>query len=164
MFSMITNIYNKETTWLIRPLAPWWSCFLYSHVIQRYLPKTNSLCTSCASGPSWRAPPPSGAPRSSAPWRRRRNQRTYLNGIVHTHKKTEKVFFLTTKDVRLVHHGWHGTHRYDIRVLATHINMCVAKTWISYRCVPCHPWCTRRTSLVVKKNFFQFSCGCEQFH
>ena len=31
-----------------------------------------------------------------------------------------KVFFLTTRDVRCVHHGWHGTHRYDIQVLATH--------------------------------------------
>jgi hypothetical protein len=26
----------------------------------------------------------------------------------------------------------------------------VARTWISHRCVPCHPWCTHRTSLVVK--------------
>jgi hypothetical protein len=36
------------------------------------------------------------------------------------------------------------------------------------RCVPCHPRCTRRTYQVLnkqtKKNFFQFSCGCEQFH
>jgi hypothetical protein len=24
------------------------------------------------------------------------------------------------------------------------------------RCVPCHPWYTYRTSLVVKKNFFSF--------
>ena len=32
------------------------------------------------------------------------------------------------------------------------------------RCVPCHPWCTHRTSLVVKRKLFQFSCGCEQFH
>jgi len=31
-----------------------------------------------------------------------------------------KVFFLTTRDVRCVQHGWHGTHRYDIQVLATH--------------------------------------------
>jgi len=30
--------------------------------------------------------------------------------------KTEKVF-LTTIDVRCVHHGCHGTHRYDIQVL-----------------------------------------------
>ena len=27
---------------------------------------------------------------------------------------------LTTIDVRCVYHGWHGTHRYDIQVLATH--------------------------------------------
>jgi len=31
-------------------------------------------------------------------------------------------FFSTTRDVRCVHHGWHGTHRYDIQVLATHVN------------------------------------------
>jgi len=36
-----------------------------------------------------------------------------------------KKFFLTTGDVRCVHHGWHGTHRYDIQVLATH-----ASTWV----------------------------------
>jgi hypothetical protein len=47
-----------------------------------------------------------------------------------TAKGKLKKFFLTTRDVRCVHHGWHGTHR---------------------------------TSLVVEKNFFQFSCGCEQF-
>jgi hypothetical protein len=29
-----------------------------------------------------------------------------------------KKFFLTTREVRCVHHGWHGTHRYDIQVLA----------------------------------------------
>ena len=33
--------------------------------------------------------------------------------------------FLATRDVRCVHHGWHGTHRYDIQVLATH-----APTWV----------------------------------
>jgi len=32
--------------------------------------------------------------------------------------------FLRTRDVRCVHHGWHGTHWYDIQVLATH-----ASTW-----------------------------------
>ena len=35
-----------------------------------------------------------------------------------------------------------------------HVDACVARTWISYRCVPCHPWCTHRTSLVVKKKSF----------
>ena len=39
--------------------------------------------------------------------------------------KLKKFFFLTTRDVRCVHHGWHGTHRYDIQVLATH-----ASTWV----------------------------------
>jgi len=53
-----------------------------------------------------------------------------------------KKIFLTPRDVRCVHHGWHSTHRYDIQVVATH-----ASTWISYRCVPCHPWCTHRISL-----------------
>jgi hypothetical protein len=32
----------------------------------------------------------------------------------------------------------------------------VARTWISYRCVPCHQRCTHRTSLVVRKNVFGF--------
>jgi hypothetical protein len=32
--------------------------------------------------------------------------------------KLKKFFF--ARDVRCVHHGWHGTHRYDIKVLATH--------------------------------------------
>jgi hypothetical protein len=46
--------------------------------------------------------------------------------MVHSHRKTEKVFSLTTRDVRCVHHGRHGTHRYDIQVLATH-----ASTWVN---------------------------------
>jgi len=25
------------------------------------------------------------------------------------------------------------------------------------RCVPCHPWCTHQTSLVVNRKYFQFS-------
>jgi len=36
-----------------------------------------------------------------------------------------KKFFLTTRDVRCVRHGWHGTHR----------------------CMRCHFWCIHRTSL-----------------
>jgi len=35
-----------------------------------------------------------------------------------------KKFFLTTRDVRCVHHGWHSTHRYDIQVLVTHTSTC----------------------------------------
>jgi hypothetical protein len=29
-------------------------------------------------------------------------------------------------------------------------------TFIDVRCVPCHSWCTHRTSLVVKESFFSF--------
>ena len=39
--------------------------------------------------------------------------------------KLKKFFFWTSRDIRCVHHGWHGTHRYDIQVLATH-----ASTWM----------------------------------
>ena len=40
-------------------------------------------------------------------------------------RKLEKFVFLITTDVRRVHRGWHGTHRYDIQVLATHTS-----TWV----------------------------------
>jgi len=39
--------------------------------------------------------------------------------------KLKKFFFLTTGDVRCVHHGWRGTHCYVIQVHATH-----ASTWV----------------------------------
>jgi hypothetical protein len=51
------------------------------------------------------------------------DQRSYLSGTVHRHRKSA-IFFLTTRDVRCVHHGCLGTYRYDIKVLATH-----APTW-----------------------------------
>jgi len=70
-----------------------------------------------------------------------------------------KKFFLTARDVRCVHHGWHHTSIPYSRCCHTRVNMltcvCVARTWISCRCVPCYPWCTHRMSL-VKKNFFSF--------
>jgi len=28
-----------------------------------------------------------------------------------------------------------------------HVDMCVARTWISYWCMPRHLWCTHQTSL-----------------
>jgi len=56
-------------------------------------------------------------------------------------------FFLTTRDVfKFLPHT------------RQHVDMCVARTWISYQCVPCHLWYCQ------KKKLFQFSCGCEQFH
>ena len=52
------------------------------------------------------------------------NQMNYFIGNVQRHRKTE-VLFITTRDVPCVHHGWHGTHWYDIQVLATK-----ASTWV----------------------------------
>ena len=48
---------------------------------------------------------------------------------------------LTTRDVRCVHHGWHGTHRYGIHVVATHasrVNM-LTRVWqeLEYRIDVC---------------------------
>jgi hypothetical protein len=45
-------------------------------------------------------------------------------------RKLEKVFsfsffFWATTDVGCVHHRLHGTHQYDIQVLATHASRCV---------------------------------------
>ena len=108
------------------------------------------------------------------------NKKTERPSLLELFTATGKLknFFLTTRDFLCVHHGWHDTHRYDIQVLATqvstcwnmcgknlnivlmcvvsHVDVCVARTWISYRCALCHPWCTHRKSLVVKKNFFSF--------
>jgi len=48
-----------------------------------------------------------------------------------------------------------GTDHYSSEEYrCTHVDACMARTWISYRGVPCHPWCTHRTSLVVKKKTF----------
>jgi len=55
------------------------------------------------------------------------NKKTKGHNVIELFTATGKlkVFFLTTLDVRCVHHWWHGTHRYDIQVLATHNS-----TWV----------------------------------
>jgi hypothetical protein len=116
----------------------------------------------------------------------KKKQRTYLNWIVHSHRETEKVFWqlemfdvCTTAHIRTIfkflsHTRQHGyidiftaamirafrsaTSRGNVGTYTVRptIATCVARTWISYRCVPCHPWCTHRTSLVVKNLFSVF--------
>jgi hypothetical protein len=44
-----------------------------------------------------------------------------------------------------------------------YVDACMARTWISYQCVPCHPWCIHRTSLVVKKNLFSFRVAVNNY-
>jgi len=55
------------------------------------------------------------------------NKKTKGPTLMELFTATEKLkkFFLTTRDVRCVCHRRHGTHRYDIQVLATH-----ASTWV----------------------------------
>jgi len=66
------------------------------------------------------------------------NKKTKGPTLMEFFTATGKVefFFLTTRDVRCVHHGWPGTHRYDIQVLVTHtcqnVNACVWKQSISF--------------------------------
>ena len=56
------------------------------------------------------------------------NKKTKGPTVMELFTATGKLenFFLTTTDVQCVHHGWHGTHWYDIQVLATHMS---TATW-----------------------------------
>ena len=84
------------------------------------------------------------------------NKKTKGPTLMELFKSTgkQKSFFLTTRDVRCVHHWWHGTHRYDIQVLATH-----ASTWVFSACTDTqfqqivyttHKWsCLRRVLRVL---------------
>ena len=68
------------------------------------------------------------------------NKKTKGPNLMEFHTATGKLkkVFLTTRDVRCVHHGRHGTHRYDIQVLATHFNM-LTRVWqqLEYRIDVC---------------------------
>ena len=50
------------------------------------------------------------------------NKKTEGSTLMELSTATGKLkrFFLTTIDVQCVHHKWHGTHLYDIQVIATH--------------------------------------------
>jgi len=55
------------------------------------------------------------------------NKKTKGHTLMELFTATGKLrkLFLTTRDFRCVHNGWHGTNRYDIQVLTTH-----ASTWV----------------------------------
>jgi len=52
------------------------------------------------------------------------NKKTKGPTLMALFTATGRLFFLTTRDVGCVHHGWHGTHRYDIKIVATHSSTC----------------------------------------
>ena len=58
-------------------------------------------------------------------YNKKTKQPTLMELFTATRKLILFFFFLTTVDIRCVHHGWHGTHRYDIQVLPTR-----ASTWV----------------------------------
>ena len=71
------------------------------------------------------------------------NKKTKGPTLMEVFTATEKVkkFFLTTRDVRFVHHWWHGTHWYNIQICTTHSSPVVH---------------TSNISSCQKKNFFSF--------
>jgi hypothetical protein len=74
--------------------------------------------------------------------------------------KRKLNIFLTTRDVRCVHHGWHGTHRYDIQVLTTSAStcwrVCGKNLNIVSMCAVSPVVHTSNISSCKKKNFFNF--------
>jgi hypothetical protein len=81
------------------------------------------------------------------------NKKTKGPTLMELFTATEKlkIFFLKNRDVRCVHHGWHGTNRYNIKVLATHVS-----TWV-HRYSSLLQWpVPKGKTEVVKKNFFSF--------
>jgi hypothetical protein len=69
---------------------------------------------------------------------------------VHFVQITQRTRLLTRPFMQSTDHCSSEEYR------CTHIDACMARTLKSYLCVPCHPWCTHPTSLVVKNNFFSF--------
>jgi len=78
---------------------------------------------------------------------------------VHFMQKTQRTRLQTRLGIRPTIATWPRwpksmDHCSSEEYWCTHVDACLARTWISYRCMPCHPWCTHRTSLVVKKKTF----------
>jgi len=48
------------------------------------------------------------------------NKKTKGPTLMEFFTATAKHIFFITRDARCVHHGWHGTHRYDIQVVTRH--------------------------------------------
>ena len=69
---------------------------------------------------------------------------TLMGFFTATGKLKTFYFFLTTRDVRCVHHV---VTRHTIQVLVTHTSTCRRVCGKNLNSVPCHPWCTHRTSL-----------------
>jgi hypothetical protein len=83
-----------------------------------------------------------------------RHTSIWYSSSCHTRVKLGASIFFTA--VMICTYRSVRSRRSSEEYRCTHVDACVARTWISYRRAPCHPWCTYRTSLVVKKNLFSF--------
>jgi len=69
------------------------------------------------------------------------NKKTKGPNSMELFTATEKLkkFLFTTIDDRCVHHGWHGTYRYDIQVLqrlmGDHFDLCLHRHPVSVNCL-----------------------------
>jgi hypothetical protein len=80
-----------------------------------------------------------------------KNRRTCIYETCTDKRNNSKICFPVSCFFNRSSHFCRQAMRVYVVTMVTHVDACVAKTWISYRCVRCHPWCTNRTSLVVKK-------------
>jgi hypothetical protein len=79
--------------------------------------------------------------------------------------KLKKFFFLTTRDVRCMHHGWHGTHRYDIQITATHASTCWHVHGKNFNIISmCAVSPVVHTLNISSCFIYIYKSGCEQFH
>ena len=62
------------------------------------------------------------------------NKKTKIPTLMEFFAATGKLIFLTTTDLRCVHHRWHGTHQYDSQA----VNM-LTRVWqqLEYRIDVC---------------------------
>jgi len=96
------------------------------------------------------------------------------NNIHTTLKRQKQLNCFDVLYINKLHRAFHNVLRhykylyqenqrtYLIGIFHSHSKTDFFLTTRDIRCVLCHPWCTHRTSLVVK-NKNQFYCGCEKF-
>ena len=63
----------------------------------------------------------------------------FVQSMQRTHLQTSHLCVVQT-----IYWNW-----MSVQAESTHVDACVARTWISCRCVPCHPRCAHRTSILT---------------
>jgi hypothetical protein len=79
---------------------------------------------------------------------------TLMELFTATGKQNKGIFF-TTRDVRCMYLGWHGTHRYDIQVLATNVGAWIS-LYMNSNHLAAEMWTTMKNNFMGVKNFELF--------